>query len=153
MITRRSFLQAALATATAPAFVRYGSLMPMSRAARASVLPAIPVRFGLPRVSLGVASATLEYQAYYFEADLLVSPVKIVHQSGFQYQAADIELLVPPNAALDQLYVDGKELSLRDLPHSIESSLHGPLVLHIPRLDLTPYGNRLPDFTAEKIHG
>lgn len=125
-MNRRTFLGAILATACAPAIVRADSLMRLyPRELRFAERAALPV------VDFGNVIETT-----WRDKSLAI----------YSYEARDVELLIAPDILdVRRIWLDGRELLLRTFDHSLDLKT-GKLTIRA--LDLTDFGNRLPEFSA-----
>lgn len=141
-MNRRSFLATILASAVAPAIVRADSLMRI-----------------VPRETLVIATSDLPLEAWancdivnmFIEQELetitaqaIGANARELYTLNFRHTATEVDIELPPTITHPRLLrLDGRDAPLPE-GTIVRQNPTGVRVLHIPQLDLTEYGNRVP---------
>lgn len=145
-MNRRSFLGSILAAAVAPAIVRADSLM--------RIVPRDTLVLGgfdatqMMWATMGTARVSIEQSVEMISTSTIGQACAEI-MTGLRRYAAELELeLVPGIGRPRALRLDGRDVPL---PEGATVTHHpcGMRVLHIPHLDLTEYGNRVPQIEVE----
>lgn len=140
-MNRRSFLGTILAAAVAPAIVRADSLM--------RIVPRETLLFMDADIALARGACALLQYVIHGDVDIIKTTTILEQSAGvifnhYGYHAENLELLLPqdvPNPTT--LVLDGREMSMPE-GTTVQCAPGSPRTLRIPRLDLTDYGNRIP---------
>lgn len=141
-LNRRSFLATILASAVAPAIVRADSLMRIVPRETLVVIPrALPLEVW---ASCGVVSMSIEQELETITAQAIGANARELYTLNFRHTATEVNIELPPTIAQPRsLRLDGRDAPLPEGAVVMQNPT-GVRVLHIPRLDLTEYGNRVP---------
>lgn len=141
-MNRRSFLATILASAVAPAIVRADSLM--------RIVPRETLVLGAGEFTLewwarcGIVNILIEEKLEIITAQLVGANARELYTLNFSYAATEVDIELPPTIAHPRsLRLDGRDAPLPE-GAIVRQNPTGLRVLHIPRLDLTDYGNRVP---------
>lgn len=137
-MNRRGFLGSMLALGAAPAIVRAESLMRVYPASLRT-----PLVFGTMRIDGQLLAAEICESVSSIDVTTLLSTAKSF-ASSYLYEAKNVELALPPGADVRRLWADGVEVR-------IEGARRTARGLLLPRLDLSDYGNRVPEFAIEVV--
>lgn len=155
-MNRRGFLGSILAAAVAPAIVRADSLMrivprdTLFLDADMTLLPYQQEIFGrLFKLPLAAVSAMCSMDE--IDTTTLFSSVKNYH-AGLRYVAAEVELVLPLGYdKITGLDAEGIPLPMDAGNVTVERSVTGFNRVRIHNLDLTQFGNRVPEFQARCV--
>lgn len=143
-MNRRSFLATILASAVAPAIVRADSLM--------RIVPRETLVLGAGDFTLEIwtwancciVSATVQEELQTITGQIIGANARELYTLNFRYAATEVDIELPPTIEHPRsLRLDGRDAPLPD-GAIVQQHPAGVRVLHIPRLDLTDYGNRVP---------
>lgn len=144
LMTRRGFLGSILAAAVAPAIVRADSLM--------RIVPRETLVLGTGEFTLetwvwancGIVSATVQQELETITAQAIGANARELYTLNFSYAATEVDIELPLTIAHPRaLRLDGRDAPLPE-GTIVRQNPTGVRVLHIPQLDLTEYGNRVP---------
>lgn len=141
-MNRRSFLTTILASAVAPAIVRADSLMRIvPRETLVVVMNDLPLEAW---ARCGFVNMFIELECETITAQAIGANARELYTSNFRHTAAEVDIELPPTIAHPRsLRLDGHDAPLPE-GTLVRQNPAGMRVLHIPRLDLTEYGNRVP---------
>ena len=147
-MNRRSFLGSILAAAVAPAIVRADSLM--------RIVPRDTLVLGAGDAAqriwapAGIARVSIEKSVEMISTQTIGQACAEI-MTGLYHYAAELEVELTPGIGHPRaLRLDGRDVPLPE-GATVTHNPCGMRVLHIPRLDLTEYGNRVPQIEVEGV--